>query len=119
MSKFLSNTAHDEKLEVVRASTEVHICTGDPANRAAVITNSLGSYTPTYTAITNGSANVRRTTTLLQETGVIVSAGVAATLCHIDGSELLAKTDIAGTPTLQDGQSITVNASDIDSLQAV
>ena len=119
MSKFVSDDAHDAKLNEIATSNAVHVCSGDPADRATAIANSLATFSPTYTSPADGGAGIRRFITLQQATGVnVTTTGTAATLCHIDATVLQAKTDITGTPGLTSGQVITVNASNINSLDA-
>ena len=86
MTNFVRDSAMDALLDDISgAVTELHICSGDPADRAAVITNSLGSVAIDNTDFTKADGDVSgRKHTLAQQTIASASAsGTAAILCLI------------------------------------
>ena len=118
MTDFLADGGHDAKLQyVIDNGTTAHLCFGDPANRAEVLTNSLGSYTPVYGAIGNGGAGIRRTVQVAEEDPVAITAtGTYAHWCAISATELVAKTPPAAPVLVTNGENVKVLAVDIDSL---
>ena len=106
MSKFLADNVRDKGLEhIVNNANDMHICNADPADRAAVLVQSIGNVPPTFDAI---SGTGTRLLTSQQKAGVAVSADTAATVNIIDAVELLEKTDVVGTPAV--AGTVTINA---------
>jgi len=115
MTKLVDDSVLDAALNVVTAgATAMHVCSGDPTTRAAVLTNSLATVTPTYTGPVNGDTSGRKITSD-QKTGVSVTAtGTAGVVCHIDATDLLYKTDESTGQTLTSGNTCTIPAHDIE-----
>lgn len=123
MTAFFRTSAHDAFLNDViqQAGLTCHLCTGDPADRTAVLAQSIGSYTPSFSAITNGTSPVRRQSTVQEATNVTIGngGGTLGHFCMIDGAELVHKVGAIGSPAYTDGQVITVQARDILTGEAV
>lgn len=113
MSKVIADSVRDDGLNYISANaTALHVCTGDPADRAAAIAASLGSVAPTYTGPTGTGT---RALSSDQKTGVTVSpSGSASTVVHIDAVESLWKTDVVGAPVPVAG-TMTINAHTLTS----
>lgn len=112
MSKVIADNVRDKGLEHISTNaTALHICTGDPADRAAALAASRGSVAPTYDAI---SGTGTRTLTSQQKTGVSVTSGDADTVVHMDATENLWKTDVVGAPVPVAGTA-TINSHTLTS----
>lgn len=118
MTKLLADAAHDAKLNFVSTNgTEGHVCTGDPADRAAAIAASVGTWTPTYQPVAAGGAGVRRTLQI-DDSGPIVTtgAGLIEHVCILSATELVAKHPDPSPSTVSSGETISVDPFNIDSL---
>ncbi len=98
-------------------STEIHVVSGDPADRATVLTNSLASNAALtsgdFTGPADGDTSGRKLTKDQETALSIGTSGTAAHICIIDGSEILVKTSV--TPqALTSGGTVTINAFDIE-----
>lgn len=113
MAKVIADSVRDNGLVSISANaTAMHVCDGDPADRAAAIAASVGNVVPTYTGPTGVGTRVL---TSDQKTGVAVSpAGDAITVVHISAAESLWKTDVQGAPVPVAG-TMTINAHTLTS----
>lgn len=115
MTKLVADTVIDAALSYIKTNaTTLHVCSGDPADRAAAITNSLADLAITstdWTGPADGDVSGRKLTKD-QETGITIdTSGTAAHICIIDGSILLQKTSVT-SQALTAGGTVTVNAYD-------
>lgn len=99
---------------VANAANALHVCSGDPTTRAAVITNSLGNVAIDNTDFTNanGDTSGRKHTLGQQSIASASASGTAAVVCIIDATDLLQKHDLSATQAITSGNPITVNAFD-------
>lgn len=114
MSKYVINAMMDASLSYLANNiTELYVCSGDPADRATAITNSLASRTGLGAGVWTGPANgdvSGRKITKNAETGIsITSNGTAATICCCSGTTLIAKTNVTAQ-ALTSGGTVDVNA---------
>lgn len=113
MTNFVVDASMDAALDYVAdAATHLHVCSGDPADRAAVLTNSLGNVAIDNTDFTNANGDVsgRKHTIAQQEITAASASGTAAVVAIIDGSALLQKHDLSATQGITSGNPITVSA---------
>lgn len=119
MAKWANDTVMDTGLAVVATGTVLHVCTSQPADRAAAIAASLADVSMTVGAgngdytLANGDTSGRKLT-VEQQTNVPVDAtGNATHVAIIDGTDLLYVTTC--TPQiLTAGNTVTVPAWDIE-----
>jgi hypothetical protein len=114
MSKLVDDSIMDAGLNaVINNAVILRVCSGDPADRAAAVTNTLASVAINSGDFTlaNGDTSGRKYT-LGQQADISISvSGTAATIVVDDGATLLTKTDV--TPqALTSGGTVTVNAYD-------
>lgn len=104
MAALFHDTILDAALTAIKGTRTLHICSGEPTSLANVTSTSLANV-----ALTSGdfSANADHTTSGRQtvvsaKSGVSVTAsGTPARYCIVDGTNLLAKTDVqSGGPDL-------------------
>lgn len=115
MTDLVIDAAMDALLDYVgNNATTMHVCSGDPADRAAVLTNSLGSVAVDSTDMTkaNGDTSGRKGTWASQSIASASGSGIAAVVAIISGTVLLLKVDLASTQSITAGNPITVNAFD-------
>lgn len=114
MSKLTVDAAMDAMLAYLPANvTELRVCSGDPADRAAAVTNTLAARTglnsSVWTGPADGDTNGRKETKNA-ETGISITAsGTAATICLCSGSILVQKTNVA-SQALTSGGTVDVNS---------
>lgn len=118
MTKVVDDSVMDAALAKTATCVMLRVCSGDPANRAAAITNTLASVVLTAGdgngdfTIANGDTNGRKVT-MAQQADISVSAsGTAAVVTLDDGTTMLLKTDLSSTLGLTSGGTVTVNAFD-------
>ena len=115
MTNLVRDAAMDALLDNIgNAATTMHVCSGDPADRAAVIANSLGNVAVNSAQMTkaNGDVSGRKGTWAQQSIAAASASGTAAVVCIIDATVLLLKADLANTQAITSGNPITVNAFD-------
>ncbi len=117
MTILIADSVMDAALDAIENATSpvMHVCSGDPANRAAAITNSLADHTLTSGDFTkaNGDTSGRKVTCAQQADITIDSTGTAAHVCIIDSTELLLKTSCT-SQSLTSGGTVTVPAFDYE-----
>lgn len=116
MANTFADSVPDAALDKIATATTVHLCTGDPADRAGAISASVGNYTLTagdgggdYT-IANGDTSGRKLTLAAQTGNNLTGSGTAAHLCFIDGSELLRKVALSATQVVTSGNPFTISS---------
>lgn len=113
MPALLDDSVVDAALARVATGTQLHICTGTPADRAAVLATSLAAtpLEPGDFTVTDGDTGGRKLVVAAQ-TGLEVTAGGApAHYCVIDDALLLARTEVdPATPDLTVGSTVDVPA---------
>lgn len=120
MSKSISDSAQDAKLNKVGTATAQHACSGDPTDRTEVLAQSLATVAPTFGAIGSPGGGTQRQLPVDQQAGVTVdSTGTAAVFALIDGTELLAKTDLAAPTPVTAATSVTFGAWNVNGLDPV
>lgn len=113
MPALFDSSVQDAALDKIATATALHICSGTPTTRAAVLTNSLATVTVSSGDFTKAAGNVDgRKVTVAAKAGVAVTAsGTAASYCLIDGTTLLARTDVdAASPALTSGSTTGIPA---------
>ncbi|MGB0972774.1 MAG: hypothetical protein ACPGVG_17720 [Mycobacterium sp.] len=117
MTILIADSVMDAALDAIENATSpvLHVCSGDPGDRAAVITNSLADHTLTSGDFTkaNGDTSGRKLTMSQQADIDIDATGTAAHVCIIDSSELLLKTTCT-SQALTSGGTVTVPAFDYE-----
>lgn len=119
MPALFDNSVFDAALAEIATGTALHICSGTPADRAAVLTNSLatvaldaGDFT-----IADGDTSGRKTTVGAQAAVPVTATGTPAHYCIIDATVLLARTEVdAGSPGLTSGSTTDIPAVDLEFL---
>lgn len=108
----------DAALNVVKTNiTALHICSGTPADRAAVLTNSLATVAvdTTDATIANGDTDGRKVTIGAQLGVPVTASGTPAHYCLIDGTRLLARTVVnAASPDLTASSTTDIPAVDFE-----
>ena len=116
MTDLVHDDVLDAALDEFELATTMHICSGDPADRAAAIANSLGNYTldgSDYTQA-DGDTSGRKTTVGAQSGNNATATGTAAVVCGIDGTRLIWKVDLAATQSVTSGNPLDVSAFDYE-----
>lgn len=116
MTKFVNDAQLDAFLDSVANNVNaMHVCSGDPGDRAAVLTNSLGNVAIDNTDFSNanGDTSGRKATIAQQSIASASASGTAAHLCLIDGTELRLKTELP-SQSITSGNPVTVNAFDLE-----
>lgn len=120
MTNYIIDAVADAALQYIEDNvTTLHVCSGDPADRAAVLTNSLGNVTVDASdfTIANGDTSGRKSTMAQQSISSASASGTAAVLALINASVLVWKADLASTQVITSGNPITVNAVDVDEIR--
>lgn len=113
MPALFDTSVLDAALDKVSTATALHICSGTPASRAAVLSASLATVTLASGDFSKSAGNVDgRKVTVAAKSGVPVTAsGTAAHYCLIDGTTLLARTEVdASSPALTSGSTTGIPA---------
>ena len=108
---FLHSDVYDSGLAELADGTALHIISGasDPADRAAVISASLGNKaTPTIGAPGAGSPNGRQVTISAITDGSTTTSGTATRWALIDGTRLLACNTLASSVAVTSGVNWTL-----------
>lgn len=120
MTKLVIDAAFDAALAYIADNaTVIHVCSGDPADRAAAITNSLADIAVTAGAgngdftLADGDTSGRKLTVAEQAAVDIDVTGTAAHICIISGTVLLAKTSCT-SQALSSGGTVTIPAHDYE-----
>jgi hypothetical protein len=116
---YLSDTAHDALLNVLRNNTEnLYICSAEPSTfTEAATTYKLGTKaTPTIGAPANGDSSGRKITVSAISDGTVNSAGTATHYALTDdsGSELLFAGALDSSLALATGSPWTLTSFDIE-----
>lgn len=104
----------DAALDKIATSTALHICSGSPTTRAAVLSASLATVALTGGDFTKAAGDVDgRKVTVAAKTGVAVTAaGTPARYCLIDGTTLLAWANVnVASPNLTTGSTTDIPAT--------
>lgn len=113
MTALFDASVQDAALDKIATATVLHICSGSPATRATVLSSSLANVAVSSGDFTKAAGNVDgRKVTVAAKSGVTVTAsGTAASYCLIDGTTLLARTDVdASSPALTSGSTTGIPA---------
>lgn len=113
MTALFDSSVQDAALDKIATATALHICTGSPATRATVLTASLAtaSLTGADFAKAAGAVDGRKVTVAAKSGVAVTGTGTAASYCLIDGSTLLARTDVnAASPGLTQGSTTNIPA---------
>lgn len=120
MTNFIDDSITDAALQQLEDSvTELHICSGDPADRAAVLVNTLGTVAVDATdfTIANGDVSGRKSTMAQQSIAAASGDGTAAVACLINLSILVWKADLIAPQAITSGNPVTVSAVDVDEIR--
>ena len=120
MTNLIADVVMDAALQYLEDNvTTLHICSGDPADRAAVLTNSLGNVAIDASdfTIANGDTSGRKSTLAQQAIASASASGTAAVIALINGTILVLKADLSATQAITSGNPITVNAFDADEIR--
>lgn len=111
MAKFASDSVLDALLDKVATSTQLIVCTTQPADRAAALATQLASVTVDSGDFAKADAtpNGRKLTVSAQSNLSVTSTGSAAHVALIDGTNLLYVTTVTAQ-TLTSGNTVTVPA---------
>lgn len=115
MTNFVADEADDAALDYIsNQSTTLHVCSGNPLTRAAVLTNSLGNVAIDATDFTkaNGDVSGRKATLAQQSIGAASASGTAHCVAVIDGTRLLRVNDLSADQAITVGNPVTVAAAD-------
>ncbi len=113
MPSLFDPSVQDAALDKIATATALHICSGTPATRATVLSSSLATVAVASGDFTKAAGNVDgRKVTVAAKAGVAVTtSGTAASYCLIDGTTLLARTDVnASSPALTQGSTTSIPA---------
>lgn len=116
MTKVVIDAMMDAGLSYLSANvTEIYVCAGDPADRAAAIAAALASRTGLgagdWTGPVDGDTNGRKITKNAEAAIPISSSGTANTVVCCSGADLIQKTDVTAQ-ALTSGGTVDVNAYD-------
>jgi len=120
MSNYIIDAVMDAALQYIEDNvTALHICSGNPTDRAGALTNSLGNVTVDSSdfTIANGDTSGRKSTMAQQSITSASASGTAAVACLINGSVLVWKADLSSTQAITSGNPVTVNAVDVDEIR--
>ena len=120
MSNYIVDAVPNAALQYLEDNvTALHICSGDPADRAAVLTNSLGNVAVDATdfTIANGDTSGRKSTMGQQSIASASASGTGAVACLINATVLVWRADLSATQSITSGNPITVNAVDVDEIR--
>lgn len=115
MSNIVRDSAMDALLDhIADAATHLHVCSGNPTDRAGVIANSLGNVAIDETDFTKADGDVSgRKHTLAQQNIASASAsGTAHCVAVIDATNLLRSSNLSADQAVTAGNPITVAAHD-------
>lgn len=106
----------DAALNVIKNNaTVLHICSGLPANYAAVAGVTLGNKTPpAFTGPGAGDVSGRKITVTAITDGTVTGTGTASHYAIVDGSRLLCAQALGATQGVTSGNTFTLGAIDIE-----
>lgn len=110
MAKWLNDTlVLDALLNGIAGSTQMMVCTAQPADRAAALSTALASVTlsPSDFTKAGGSPNGRRLNIAQKSAIPVTATGSATHVALVDASNLLAVTT-ATAQTLTSGNTVTI-----------
>jgi hypothetical protein len=113
MPALFDPSVQDAALDKIATATALHICSGTPATRATVLSSSLATVAVSGADFTKAAGNVDgRKTTVAAKSGVsVTTTGTAGSYCLIDGTTLLARTDVnVSSPGLTSGSTTNIPA---------
>lgn len=113
MPALFDDSVLDAALDKIATGTALHICSGTPADRAAVLTNSLativldaGDYVKA-----NGTTDGRKVTVGAQLGVSVTATGTPAHYAIVDATVLLARTEVnPSSPGLTSGSTTDIPA---------
>lgn len=114
MAALFDTSIQDAALDKIATATALYICSGSPATRATVLSSALATVAVSSADFTKSAGTVDgRKTTVAAKSGVAVTAsGTAASYCLVDGTTLLARTDVnASSPALTQGSTVNIPAT--------
>lgn len=106
MPAYFDDAVLDAALARISTATALHITSGTPTTRSAVLSASLATVALTAGSFTlaNGTPDGRRVTVAAQNDVPVTTAGTATHYCLIDGTTLIARTEVnAASPALTAG----------------
>lgn len=119
MAKWANDDVMDVALDEIAKANTLHICTSQPATRAAAISSSLADIALTpgdgngdYT-IANGDTSGRKVTIASQDNFLVDTTGTATHVALIDATRLLYVTTCT-SQVLTAGNTVTVPAWDAE-----
>lgn len=114
MTAMFDSSVQDAALDKIATATALHICTGSPDSRATVLSSSLATVAVVSGDFTKaaGSVDGRKVTVAAKAGVAVTSSGTPASYCLIDGTALLARTDVdAASPSLTVGSTTNIPAT--------
>ena len=120
MTNYIDDSIMDAALQQLEDNvTALHICSGDPVDRTAVLAQSLGNVAIDATdfTIANGDTSGRKSTISPQNIASASGSGTAAVSCLINATILVVKSDLSATQEITSGNPITVNSYDVDEIR--
>lgn len=113
MPALFDDSVLDAALDKIATATALHICSGTPTTRAAVLSASLATVSVASGDFTkaNGTTDGRKVTVAAKSGVSVTASGTAAHYCLIDASVLLARTEVdASSPALTSGSTTDIPA---------
>ena len=117
MPALFDDTVLDAALDKIITGTALHVCSGTPADRAAVLTNTLATVALDAGDFNkaNGSTDGRKVTVAAQSGVSVTASGTPAHYCIIDGTRLLARTTVnPASPALTSGSTTNIPAAEFE-----
>jgi len=114
MPALFDSSVQDAALDKLATATALHIVSGTPATRATVLSSSLATVALTGADFAKAAGNIDgRKTTVAAKNGVTVTGtGTAAHYCLVDGTTLLARTEVdPSSPALTSGSTVNIPAT--------
>ena len=113
MAFSFDNTILDAALTALKGTRTLHICSGNPTDRAQAITNSLANVALAagdFSANANHATSGRQTVTAAKSGVAVTGTGEPLHYCIIDGTNLLAKTEVdqPDSPDLTSGSTVNI-----------
>lgn len=117
MTVLINDLVIDQALNYIKNTvTEVRVCSGDPADRATAVTNTLavktGLTSTDFTGPANGDVSGRKITANAHSAVSITATGLAAVVCYCSGTDLLWKTNLSATQNLTSGGTVDISLVD-------
>jgi len=123
MTVLLIDASTDAALDYIKNNvTERYVCSGDPATRAAAITNALATMTglssSNFTGPADGDTSGRKVTKNSETGDGIDANGTAAVIVYCSASVLIWKVNLSATQVLTLGGTVDVAAHKHEILDA-